>query len=203
MATLAYLALPSYMSVANDAMDHHPDRDAVANRALIQARNGVGAGFEYLFRELAGPVAAFAARQGSDDADGVANTALFEAYRGLGTFEGDFSGFRAYVFRIARNRIIDDHRKKIRRPRLVEMNGAVPAPRSERTDERLGSEEWVTNMLDQLTDEQRTVVSLRVLGDLSIAETSDLMGKPESAVKALQRRAIRRLHKLTGEVVHQ
>jgi RNA polymerase sigma-70 factor (ECF subfamily) len=176
---------------------------AQANRALVQARNGVGAGFEYLFHELAGPVAAFSARQGADDPDGVANTALFEAYKGLPMFEGDYRAFRAFVFRIARNRIIDDYRKRSRRPQLTELRGEASRPVWEHTDERLGSEEWVTGMLEQLTEDQREVVMLRVLGDLSIEDTALIIGKPVTAVKALQRRAIRRLHKLTGEGVNQ
>lgn len=179
------------------------DANEITDRALLQARNGIGAGFEVLFTELAGPISAFAARQGSDDPDGVANTALFDAYEALPRFDGDFSAFRAYVFRIARNRIIDDFRKRERRPKFAEMAGETPDPTSDETADRLGSDEWVTNLLDQLTDEQREVIMLRVLGDVSIADTALIMDKPISAIKALQRRAIRRLHALTGEEVHQ
>lgn len=182
-----------------DAMAADTTDDALANRALLQARNGVGAGFEFLFHELAGSISAFADRKGAEDPDGVANTALFDAYRALPTFEGDFDAFRGFVFRIARNRIIDDYRRRERRPKLAVLSEASPNPVWDRTDERLGADEWVADLLDQLTEEQREVIMLRVLADLSIEQTADLMDKPVTAIKALQRRAVRRLHKLTGE----
>jgi len=176
---------------------------AIEERALIQARLGVGAGFEVLFNALAGPISAFAARRGSDDPDGVANTALFDAYKGLANFEGDFSAFRAYVFRIARNRIIDDFRKRERRPKLAVLDDVPAALVIEDTAELMGSQQWVSQLLGELTEDQREVITLRILGDVSIAETALIMGKPITAVKALQRRAIRRLHALTGAEVHR
>jgi RNA polymerase sigma-70 factor (ECF subfamily) len=44
--------------------------------------------------------------------------------------------------------------------------------------------------IDQLTDDQRAVLLLRVLADLPVREVAAIVGKPESAVKALQRRAV-------------
>jgi RNA polymerase sigma-70 factor (ECF subfamily) len=41
-----------------------------------------------------------------------------------------------------------------------------------------------------LTDDQRAVLLLRVLADLPVREVAAIVGKPESAVKALQRRAV-------------
>lgn len=171
--------------------------------ALAQAKAGVSSSFEVVFAELAGPISAFAARQGADDPDGVANTALFDAYQALATFEGDYSAFRAFVFRIARNRIIDDFRKQERRPRLVRFDAAEPDVVVDDTPDRIGADEWVTTLLGQLTIEQREVIALRVLGGISIAETARIMDKPISSIKGLQRRAIRRLHVLTGEDVHE
>jgi RNA polymerase sigma-70 factor (ECF subfamily) len=51
----------------------------------------------------------------------------------------------------------------------------------------------VRAVLDTLTEEQRDVVTLRVIGDLSLEETAEVMGKRVGAVKALQRRALMNL----------
>lgn len=175
---------------------------AEANDALQRTRNGDGTGFEYLFNELAGPLSAYARRQGADDPDGVANRALFDAYKGLPNFDGDFGAFRGYVYRIARNRMIDDHRRSERRPKVTELTARDVVPVTDEVADRMGSNEWVTNLLEQLTEDQREVITLRVLGDLSIQDTARIMDKPVTAIKALQRRAVRRLHSLTGEEVH-
>ncbi|HEX2032011.1 MAG TPA: sigma factor-like helix-turn-helix DNA-binding protein [Actinomycetota bacterium] len=44
--------------------------------------------------------------------------------------------------------------------------------------------------LGRLTEDQRGVVLLRVVGDLSVEETARVLGKTPGALKALQRRAL-------------
>ena len=44
--------------------------------------------------------------------------------------------------------------------------------------------------LEVLTEDQRDVLSLRVIGNLTLEETAEVMGKQVGAVKALQRRGL-------------
>lgn len=60
--------------------------------------------------------------------------------------------------------------------------------------DRLGNNN-VQALLDQLTDDQREVLALRVVADLSLKETARVTGRDVGAVKALQRRAIQRLQR--------
>ena len=56
-------------------------------------------------------------------------------------------------------------------------------------------------VLQVLSDDQREVILLRVLGGLSALETAAAIGKSEGAVRVLQHRALRLLkEKLTGDV---
>ncbi len=50
-------------------------------------------------------------------------------------------------------------------------------------------------MLRGLSDEQRDCLILRFLQGLSIAETAEVLGRSEGAVKQLQLRAVRNLAK--------
>jgi RNA polymerase sigma-70 factor (ECF subfamily) len=46
-----------------------------------------------------------------------------------------------------------------------------------------------------LTPDQRSVVALRVIADLSLEETAGILGKSVGAVKALQKRGLARLRR--------
>lgn len=47
------------------------------------------------------------------------------------------------------------------------------------------------HLLDALSDDQRDVIAMRVIADLSPKEAATVMGKSVGAVKALQHRALR------------
>ena len=47
-------------------------------------------------------------------------------------------------------------------------------------------------MLERLNEDQRSVITLRILGDLSIEQTAEVLGKSTGAVKQLQRRGLLR-----------
>jgi RNA polymerase sigma factor (sigma-70 family) len=49
--------------------------------------------------------------------------------------------------------------------------------------------------IDELPPDQRSVVLLRIIGDLTIEEIARAVGKRPGAVKALQRRGLRRLER--------
>jgi RNA polymerase sigma factor (sigma-70 family) len=58
----------------------------------------------------------------------------------------------------------------------------------------LGSER-VRSLLEGLSPDQRTVLTLRVIGDLTVEQVAELIGKRPGAVKQLQRRALAALRK--------
>jgi RNA polymerase sigma-70 factor (ECF subfamily) len=58
-------------------------------------------------------------------------------------------------------------------------------------------------LLGELGEEQRAVIMLRVLGDLSLEQTADVLDKSVGSVKQLQRRALLRLRDLVGEAEEQ
>ncbi|WP_235046998.1 sigma factor-like helix-turn-helix DNA-binding protein [Arthrobacter nitrophenolicus] len=51
-------------------------------------------------------------------------------------------------------------------------------------------------MLGTLEHDQQEVIALRVVADLSVETTAEIMGKTPGAIKQLQRRALCRLRKL-------
>jgi RNA polymerase sigma-70 factor, ECF subfamily len=177
--------------------------------AIAAARDGRAAGFDHVFRTLGPRVAGYLRAQGASDPDGSTNEVFLRVFSQLERFEGDESAFRAWVFAIARCRLIDDRRAAARRlagealvARHAEIVGGDVVADAE---VGLGTA-WVESVLDQLEPDQRDVLVLRIVGALSLPEIASILGKSLGAVKALQRRglaAVRRTLELSDEEISQ
>jgi len=87
--------------------------------------------------------------------------------------------------------MIDWRRAAMRRPILTEA--AHERTPGGNVEEEALEDLGLTNVeviLSDLTGDQREVLALRVIADLSLEETAKSMGKTVGAVKALQRRAL-------------
>ena len=161
--------------------------------ALAAARSGLPSGFDWLFGMVGAPLVRYFRAQAAWDPDGLANEVLVRAFTQVDQFQGDESGFRAWVFSIAKCRLIDERRATARRPRpslldsnVIELFGG-DAERE--AVDNLGND-WVEEILSALEPDQRDVLVLRVVSDLTIPEIADALGKSLGAVKALQRRGL-------------
>jgi len=166
---------------------------------LERARAADPRGFHALFRTLGPALVGYLRARKVDDPDGVANDVFLRAFRKIDTFEGEAEQFRSWLFTIAHNAAIDNARARRRRPVAATLEhvsepATTPDPVAEAADAQFGSER-VEALLTLLSPEQRDVVLLRVVADLSVAETAAIVGKGEEAVKALQRRALASLRR--------
>lgn len=167
---------------------------------LAAAQADAGWAYHRLFKSLAGSVAAYLRSQGAEDPDDLTNEAFMRAFTRLGGFEGSESGFRSWVFTIARNALLDERRRRARRP-AVDLHAPVedqPVAGAERQAlDRLGTEQ-VRALLDQLAPDQRDVLLLRLVADLSVDQVAAVLGKQPGAVKQLERRAVATLRRRLG-----
>lgn len=163
---------------------------------LAAARQGEQWAWTRIYQELAGPVRGYLAGRGSPEPEDEAAETFLAIARSLHTFEGDEGAFRSWVFSIAHRRMIDAHRKAVRRPAPTLEEDSLErfmrdlAPSAEHEAERRRSAEEAAALLEGLTPDQREILLLRVVGDLSVRDTSRLAGKSESAVRVAQHRAI-------------
>jgi RNA polymerase sigma-70 factor (ECF subfamily) len=160
---------------------------------LTAALAGEGWAFERLFDVLARPVAAYLRGAGLEDPDGSANEVFLRAFRGLDRFAGSEERFRSWVFTIAHHLLIDERRRATRRGRSVPLDGTnEPIADDDELAIALGDDR-VRRLLAHLSPDQRDVVLLRIVADLSIEDTAAALGKRPNAIKALQHRAMRAL----------
>jgi RNA polymerase sigma-70 factor (ECF subfamily) len=168
--------------------------DRASVTLLEAAREGDALAWSHLCQELTPLVLGYLRAQRLPDAEDVAGEVMLEVVRDLGRFQGDAAGFRSWVLSIARHRLIDARRRAQRRPSPVadlepeDLFVATEVGPEESTVAADGFVRLQTALAD-LTEAQRTVLLLRVIGDLSIAEVARITGKRPGAVKQLQRRA--------------
>ncbi|MEM7286975.1 MAG: RNA polymerase sigma factor [Actinomycetota bacterium] len=176
-----------------------PAPPAATDPLLEAARRGESAAFQTLFERISRPLRAFAATRGAGDPDGLVNEALAEAFRGLPTFVGGEDAFRGFVFHIARRRLVDEYRRSSRRVRTVPITERIDAISPADPAREVTSRDRAVRLVSALTEDQRDVILLRVVADLSIEETAAALGKPITAIKALQRRALGTLRRKIAE----
>ena len=168
---------------------------------LAAARGGSEAAWQELYNGLAPVVLGYLRANGSPDPEDVLSEVFLQVARDIAKFDGEERGFRSWVFTIAHHRLIDARRHSARRP--VELAPEPPEP-DEHVDDaadlalaRIGTEE-VQRVLETLSPDQRAVLLLRVIGDMSIEDVAKTVGKRTGAVKALQRRGLAAIKRELG-----
>ena len=126
---------------------------------------------------------------------------VFERIRG---FHGDDTALRAFIFTIAHHRLVDDLRRRSRRGEAASYDAEVD-PRTVESAEDTAVQSLanarVEHLLDRLSPDQRDVMLLRVVADLTLEQTAAVLGKRVGAVKALQHRALEALRRLLDGAV--
>lgn len=172
---------------------------------LAAARLGADWAWRVLYEDTAKPLCAYVGLRGADDPDGLVGDVFLAAAKGIGSFEGDEAGFRSWLFSIAHARLVDERRMRARRRTSPtdrsDLEGiADPADVEEVALGRIGSDR-LGELFSVLSPDQRDVLTLRIIGDLSLEETASILGKKVGAVKVLQHRGLNRLRKLEREGV--
>lgn len=176
-----------------------PDvEEAVLQAAVV----GAGWAFERIYQQLSPVVHGYLRAQGADDPEGATNDVFLRAFGRIGGFTGGPSAFRSWLFTIAHHLVVDQRRFAARRPRQVEFDRLPESVGGDSEDEavRRLTLERLTAQLQLLTVEQRDVLLLRFVADLSLEEIASAQGRSVGSVKALQHRAIETVRRRMEEI---
>lgn len=111
----------------------------------------------------------------------------------LSGLSGGARGLRVLLFSIAHARVVDELRARARRPLLVSYDPALDRRvTSSAEDEAYATlaARAIADALQVLPPDQRVVVALRVVADLSVDQVARLMQRSAGAVKQLHRRGM-------------
>jgi RNA polymerase sigma factor (sigma-70 family) len=158
---------------------------------LAAAQCGAPWAFDRLYRDLAPAVAGYLRLQGAPEPEDLTSEAFIGVFSNLRAFAGDERSFRSWVFTIAHRRLTDERRRAGRRPAIAhtaELDAVGGDVESEALTS-LGTER-VYRLCQDLPPDQRAVLLLRMVADLTVENTADVIGKSPGAVKQLQRRGL-------------
>jgi RNA polymerase sigma-70 factor (ECF subfamily) len=185
---------------------------------MVDAQLGATAVGDIVSRAVGGDAAAFAAlydhfaprvrrylRHETADPDHVEDLVqqvFLKMIEALPRYRCTGAPFGAWVFRVARNLVIDERRTRHPTAPLevaVERTAASddPATAAIRADER----DRLLAAIDTLPADQRDVLVWRFLAELSPGEVAILMHRSPEAVRALQHRALLALRGRLGEAI--
>jgi len=174
------------------------------SQLIRSAQDGNAEAFGELYGRYAKAIFRFLASHLSDpmDAEDLTEDVFLRVWRSLPGYSDKGVPFLAYLFRVARNALIDHYRQNDKFKGQVSLDnitlrdkGLGPGESVSATLER----EEIHHTLDKLRKDYRNVLVLRFLVELSPAETAEVMGRSPGAVRVLQHRALAALRKLMEE----
>jgi len=184
-------------------------QDADEAQHLQDAQNGDAEAFGLLYEHYAPVLFRFLYTHLNDrlDAEDLSEEVFYRVWRSLASYRDQGVPFVAYLFRVARNALIDHYRRSSRSEQsLVLEEDILKDPNPEPSDAVATNiqRQEIRELLEKLREDYRTVLLLRFMGDLSPEETAEVMGKSPGAIRVLQHRALAALRNLMGsEQVHQ
>jgi RNA polymerase sigma-70 factor (ECF subfamily) len=134
------------------------------------------------------------------EAEDIAGEVFLKALDSLKTYQERGLPMQAWLFKIAHNLVVDRLAKQSKHKsvplEMVEIaEKGDPVSKAEINLEM----ERVTEAMKNLTEDQRTVVSLRFLGGLSSKEVAQLLNKNDGAVRQMQCEALEKLRNILNE----
>ncbi len=134
------------------------------------------------------------------DAEDLTADVFLNLWRGLSQYQANKNvPFYVFLYRIARNRLVDHYRKqKSRDSEVAFLEGDEENSIAKEPSLPFGNIDLTDlhRYLLKLPPDYRTVLVLRFLNDLSHEETAQVMGKSNGAVRILQYRALAALRRL-------
>jgi RNA polymerase sigma-70 factor (ECF subfamily) len=170
------------------------DRAARASEDLTDsARRGEPWALTEIWHRYSPSVQGYLRGRGVRDAEDLTSEVFLQVFQRIDRFKGGEADLRSFIFSVAHARYVDEVRRIARRGTSVEFDPAVHddiADSAESEALRAAATDRALALLEGLSPDQREVVLLRIVADLSLEQTAEVLGKKVGAIKALQHRAL-------------
>lgn len=170
-------------------------------KLLAEAKAGNTEAFGFLYKEYYTPVFRYAYLRVGErtEAEDITQTTFLKVFEKGTPIENIGKDPLAYFFTVARNSIIDHSRKK-KEMRFSDFEEGFSETVSVASahEHILATQmniETVLKVTEELSDDQREVITLRFFGERTTKEIAKLLGKSEEAIRQIQSRALKILSK--------
>jgi RNA polymerase sigma-70 factor (ECF subfamily) len=167
---------------------------------LAAARANTPAAWTALYEWLGPGVAGYLRMLGAREVDDLTCEVLLAVFRRIDAFDGSEANFRSWVFTVAHSRLIDERRRRARQPETVPLECHTDPPALGQPTEAVAMHALEVSHIEavcaQLPPDQRAVVLLRIIAELSVEQVADILDKSPGAVKQLQRRGFESARRL-------
>lgn len=135
------------------------------------------------------------------DAQDLTGQTFLRAFENIQSYELRDVAFSSWLYRIAHNLVVDFFRKESKRNDVpIEGHSLGMSETGNPADELMASHEsqQLYNALSRLTNNQREVIVLKFIDNLSNWQVAEIMGISVGAVKSAQKRALIALNRILG-----
>lgn len=135
-----------------------------------------------------------------EEAEDICHQVFLSAWQNIHSYQEVGYPFSSWLYRIARNAVIDFYRTKKQHTDLEDVVDLIPsdADTSAQTEATLASER-VLRAMARLNEDQRELLVMRYVEELDNKEIKSILGKSEGAIRILQFRAIKNLQRVLAE----
>lgn len=136
------------------------------------------------------------------EAEDLTEQVFLKAWKNIMSYKNTGAKFETWLFRIARNTVIDYYRTKKQK---ITINDEImqTIPDGKKSPEEVLDNKLLTeNIIDKiklLSENYREIISLKFIEEKENQEISEILGKSEENVRVLQSRALKALKALVYE----
>jgi len=168
------------------------DEAVLVERAVAGDR----AAFERLYRLNVSVVFGYVSNHiGHDNAEDLTAETFCRAFQHIGRYEQRGLPFRAWLLRISYNLVVARSRSRSSTEQALEPSDLIPSSGHEDDILQRLTGEQLRAAMTTLTVAHQTVLDLRFLKDLPVAEAGEVLDLSDEAVRSLTYRALKALHR--------
>lgn len=174
---------------------------------IEKAQGGEGAAFGKLYDQYLNRIYRFVRVKVSrrEEAEDLTHQAFLNAWKNIDQYSSQGYTFGTWLYKIARNALVD-HYRKLPKAGEVSLDETIGNPNTEPADMQTKT---IENSLDtnlkndvifqalrHLKESEQDVIIMRIIEDMTVKETAEILERSETAVKVIQHRAIKRIQEL-------
>jgi len=166
------------------------------------ARNGDSEAFGIIYSKYFTPIYRYIhyAVRNKEIAEDIAQTVFLKAFKMIENYKNNGNDPAPYFYTIAKNTMIDYWKKKkdYLYENFTEVANNITDPSKNPLETHVEKEQVrdLMKCVQRLTDDQKEVITLKFICELSNSEIANYTGKNEDAIRQLQSRGLRSLKNL-------